>query len=176
MTIEGNEFTDREFRRGVWRQTATTVALITAVNEEGQANVMACEWAMMVSHSPMHFVVSVGPHHITFPMIERSGEFGLSFCSDKQANLSHISGSFSMRDTDKWSLAAFPTYPGKFIRPPLIEGSLLNVECKVISTQPLGDHTVFTAEALWVKYDPDTSPLIYHEGKYFHLGEQVPKE
>ena len=27
-----------------------------------------------------------------------------------------------------------------------------------------------------VKYDPDTSPLIYHEGKYFYLGDQVPKE
>ncbi len=85
-------------------------------------------------------------------------------------------GSYSMRDTDKWSLAAFPTYPAKFIRPPMIEDALLNVECRLVSTQPLGDHTVFTGEALWARYEPDKQPLIYHQGKYWHLGEQVPKE
>jgi flavin reductase (DIM6/NTAB) family NADH-FMN oxidoreductase RutF len=176
MTIEGNQFSDRDFRRGVWRQTATTIALLTTMSQDGQANVMACEWAMMVSHSPMHFVVSVGPRHVSHDTIEAAGEFGLSFCTDQQGNLSHISGSYSQRDTDKWSMASFPTYEAKFIRAPMIEGSLLNVECRVISTQPLGDHTVFVAEALWARYEPGTRPLIYHEGKYWSLGEQLPKE
>ena len=176
MAIEGNDFADRDFRRGVWRQTATTVALLTTVDAEGRANVMACEWAMMVSHSPMHFVVSVGPRHLSHGAIEAAGEFGLSFCADDQANLSHIAGSYSMRDTDKWTLAPFPTYEAKHIHAPMIEGALLNVECRVIATQPLGDHTVFTAQALWARYEPEKRPLIYHQGKYWYLGAQVPKE
>ena len=75
MTIEGNDFADRDFRRGVWRQTATTVALLTTIDAEGRPNVMACEWAMMVSHAPMHFVVSVGPRHVSHATIEAAGEF-----------------------------------------------------------------------------------------------------
>ena len=74
------------------------------------------------------------------------------------------------------SLAPFPTYEAKHIRAPMIEGALLNVECRVIATQPLGDHTVFTAQALWARYEPEKRPLIYHQGKYWYVGAQVPKE
>lgn len=174
MTYEGGDFDSRELRRGVWQRTATTVAMLTSA-ADGRENVMACEWAMMISGSPLRFIVSVGPRHLTHELIQRSGEFGLSFCSDEQANLSHVSGSYSLHDVDKWELADFPTYPAKRIRAPMIDESALNVECRVVETYPLGDHTVFVGEALWARYDPEHSPLIYHDGKYWYLGEQIPK-
>jgi flavin reductase (DIM6/NTAB) family NADH-FMN oxidoreductase RutF len=175
MTIEGDQFAERDFRRGVWHQTLTTVAMVTATDGQRE-NVMACEWAMMVSTNPMRFVISVGPRHATHDLITQSGEFGLNFCSDRQARLSHVSGSYSLNDTDKWQLADFPTYAAKKIRPPMIENCTLNVECKVIATHPLGDHTMFIGEAVWARYDPELRPLLYHGGKYFYVGEQVPKE
>jgi flavin reductase (DIM6/NTAB) family NADH-FMN oxidoreductase RutF len=175
MRIEGDQFGERDFRRGAWHQTLTTVAMVTATDGERE-NVMACEWAMMVTSNPMRFVISVGPRHATHYLIADSGEFGLNFCSDRQALLSHVSGSYSMHDSDKWELAHFPTYPARKIRSPMIEGCTLNVECRVIHTQPLGDHTVFIGEALWASYDPELKPLLYHGGKYFHVGEQVAKE
>ena len=58
----------------------------------------------------------------------------------------------------------------------MIEGCVLNAECRVISTQPLGDHTVFIGEALWARYDPELEPLLYHGGKYYFVGAQIPKE
>ena len=136
---------------------------------------MACEWAMMLSMSPMRFTVSVGPRCVTHELIETSGEFGLSFCSDEQARLSHVSGSYSLRDVDKWELADFQTYPAQVIQPPMIANSVINVECRVAATHPLGDHTVFTGEGVWARYDPDLKPLIYHGGRYWRLGPQVPK-
>ena len=54
--------------------------------------------------------------------------------------LSHVSGSYSMNDTNKWELTDFPTYAAKTIRAPMIEGCVVNAECKLIATQPLGDH------------------------------------
>ena len=36
--------------------------------------------------------------------------------------------------------------------------------------------TVFTAQALWARYEPEKRPLIYHQGKYWYVGAQVPKE
>ncbi len=175
MVFEGDDFGTREFRRDVWHQTATTVAMVTAVAGD-RANVMACEWAMMVSTAPMRFVISVAPHHVTHELIEQSGEFGLNFCSDAQAKLSHISGSYSLRDTDKWELGEFPTYPATKIHAPMIEECMLNVECRVVGTTPLGDHTMFVGEALWARWDPERKPLIYRDGRYWHLGAQVPKD
>lgn len=174
-SVEGDDFGSGELRRGVWRQTATTVAMVTTAVDE-TANVMACEWAMMVSGAPLSFVISVWPGHATHELIEQAGEFGLNFCSDDQARLSHISGSYSMRDVDKWELADFKTHPATKIRSPMINGCTLNVECRVVGTHHLGDHTLFVGEAIWAQYDPELRPLIYHSGKYWHLGSQVPKE
>ncbi len=176
MVIEGDNFQDRDFRRPFWRRTSTAVALVTAAAGD-RTNVMACEWAMMASSNPLCFVVAIHPTHLTHDLIEESGEFGLSFCSDAQAKLSHVSGSFSQHDVDKWTLADFPTYAATKIAAPMITGSVVNFECKVVAKQQLG-HTLFIGEAVWGRFDPelDLGPLIYHEGKYWSLGAQVLKE
>ena len=171
--VEGDAFDDREFRRGAWRQTLTSVALVT-VSASGRSNVMACEWAMMVSHAPMFFTISVHPRNATYELLVEAGEFGLSFCSDTQAHLSHVSGSNSLHDVDKWQLADFPTSPAKRISAPMIDEAALNVECRTVGTHQLG-HTLFIGEVVWARYDPAKSPLIFHGGKYFQVGAQVPK-
>lgn len=113
---------------------------------------------------------------MTHELIESSGEFGLSFCSEEQARLSHVSGSYSLRVVNKWELADFETYRANVIEPPMIARTVLNLECRVTETHRLGDHTVFIGESVWARYDPDLKPLIYHDGKYFRLGSQIPKE
>jgi flavin reductase (DIM6/NTAB) family NADH-FMN oxidoreductase RutF len=106
--IQGDDFDDRDFRRGVWQQTLTSVALVT-VAAGGHRNVMACEWATMVSHAPLCFTISVHPRNATHDLLVEAGEFGLSFCSDAQAHLAHVAGSNSLHDVDKWQLADCPT-------------------------------------------------------------------
>jgi flavin reductase (DIM6/NTAB) family NADH-FMN oxidoreductase RutF len=175
MISEGNDFGSEDFRRGVWHHTATTVTLLTSASD-GRENVMACEWSMMISFNPMRFIISVGPDNVTHEFIQKSGEFGLNYCSDKQAKLSHISGSNSLRDGNKWQLADFSKYSAKKIKAPMIDGCVLNVECKVIEKLSFEDHTLFVGEALWAKYAPEKNPLIYHKGKYWYLGANVPKE
>lgn len=174
MIIEGNDFNDRDFRRGVWHQTATMVALVT-VDTGTQRNVMACEWAMMVTNNPMRFAISVGPRHATHDLIKEAGEFGLSFCTDQQATLSHVAGSYTMRDTNKWELAQFPTYPAKHIAAPMIEDCVVNAECRLVSTQEFGDHTLFVGEVLWARYDAEKEPLLYSGGRYHAIGANIPK-
>jgi flavin reductase (DIM6/NTAB) family NADH-FMN oxidoreductase RutF len=171
--VEGDDFDDRDFRRGVWRQTLTSVALVT-VSADGRDNVMACEWATMVSHAPLCFAISVHQSNATHDLLIEAGEFGLSFCSDAQAHLSNVSGSHSLHDVDKWQLTDFPTYSAKRIGAPMIDDAVLNVECRIVGTHQLG-HTLFIGEAVWARYDPARSPLIFHGGKYFRVGPQVPK-
>lgn len=174
MYLEGDDFESQDFRRGLWRQTTTAVALVTSA-AEGRTNVMACEWAMMVSHRPVCFSIAIHPMHETHAFIEASGEFGLSFCTHEQATLSHTAGSNSLRDVDKWTLADFPTYRAQKIAAAMVDHSVLNVECRVVGAHHLG-HTVFFGEAVWARYDPEVKhPLLFSGGKYWRLGEQVPK-
>jgi flavin reductase (DIM6/NTAB) family NADH-FMN oxidoreductase RutF len=172
---EGDDFASREFRRGIWHRTATMVAMVTTA-ANGRENVMACEWAMMASGSPLRFVIAIWPGHVTHELIEASGEFGLSFCSDRQARLAHVSGSYSAHEDNKWDLADFPTYPAQKTTVPMIADCPLNVECRVVATVSSEGHTLFVGEAVWAKYDPDKEPLFYHGGKYYYLGDQVPKD
>jgi flavin reductase (DIM6/NTAB) family NADH-FMN oxidoreductase RutF len=172
---EGNDFASREFRRGVWHRTATMVAMVTAA-ANGRENVMACEWAMMTSGSPLQFAISIWSEHVTHELITASGEFGLSFCSDRQARLSHVSGSYSAHEVNKWELADFPIYPAQKIAAPMIADSPLNVECRVVGRLASGGYTLYVGEALWAKFDPDKEPLLYHGGKYYYIGGQVPKD
>lgn len=174
MVVEGDDFESRDFRRSLWQQTATTVAMVTSAHA-GIQDVMACEWAMMVSSGPMRYVVSVAPARRTHDLITSAGEFGLNFCSIDQAKLSHVSGSYSLHDSDKWALADFEAYPGRKIAAPMLAGCTLNVECRLVDSYPLGDHTIFLGEAVWAAADDEQTPLIYHGGKYWRLGEQLPK-
>jgi flavin reductase (DIM6/NTAB) family NADH-FMN oxidoreductase RutF len=175
MLLEGNDFGTKEFRRGVWHQTTSTVTLLTSAADDRE-NVMACEWTMMVSFNPMRFVISISPDNVTHEFIDKTQEFGLNFCSDQQAKLSHTAGSHSLRDVNKWELAGFQKYPAKKIKAPMIEGCILNVECKVVQKITFEAHTLFVGEALWAKYDPEKKPILYYKGKYWHLGANVPKE
>ena len=79
-----------------------------------------------------------------------------------------------MHDVNKWALDKFPTLPGHKIKAPMIDGSVLNAECRVVATHQLG-HTLYIAETIWARFDPDKAPLLYHDGKYWRMGEQVPK-
>ena len=72
-------------------------------------------------------------------------------------------------------MADFVTYPAKRIRAPMIANCALNVECRVVATYLVGDHTLFIGEAEWARYNREKQPLIYHSGKYFSLGSHVPK-
>ena len=152
--------------------TTTTVALVTSSNEN-KVNVMSAEWSIRVSIEPFLIGLLVAYERETYKLIKDSGEFGLSYCSDKQGELAHIAGNYSFKDTDKFGTGKFLTFPSKFIKAPLIEGSISNYECKVIDEFKMGDHAAFVGKVLEGYYDDEKKPLVFHHGKFFHLGEKI---
>ncbi len=57
-------------------------------------------------------------------------------------------------DSESGRGADFPTYVAQKIDVPLIDGSLLNVECRVVGRQ-----TLFSGGAVWARFDPEKRPL-----------------
>ena len=152
--------------------TTTTVALVTS-SSESKVNVMSAEWSIRVSIEPFLIGLFVGYERETYKLIKDSGEFGLSYCSDQQGELAHIAGNYSFKDTDKFSTGKFRTFQSKYIKAPLIEGSISNYECKVIDEFKMGDHAAFVGKVLEGYYDDEKKPLVFHHGKFFHLGKKI---
>lgn len=168
------DMAERSNYRQVWHKTTTSVGLVTS-RFQGKDNVMACEWAIPVSFRPVQFLIVIGKNKKTAELILESKEFGITFASDEQATLSHISGSYSGHDMEKFEFHNFPTREGKIINAPIILDGLLAVECKLAHTLDIGDRYVFVGEAVYAELWDDKSPLIYHAGKYYSLGTNIPK-
>lgn len=157
--------------REAFRAFTTTCALITVHGPRGP-NVMAAEWAFNVSYRPFLIAVHVDRANVTHDEILAAGEFGVNLVTEDQAAAMRFAGHFSKADTDKLSSTVFDTYPGKRIRAPMIRGSLLNAECRLVQHLPIGDHTAFIGEVIEFSVDPTARPLILHHGSH-RLGEKL---
>lgn len=133
---------------------------------------MAAEWAYNVSYRPFLIAVHIDRANVTHDEILAAGEFGVSLVSEDQAAAMRFAGHFSKADTDKLSSSAFDTYPGKRIRAPMIRGSLLNAECRLVQHLPIGDHTAFIGEVVEFSVDPEARPLVLHHGSH-RLGDKL---
>lgn len=169
------DLSDNEERRNIWKHTVTPVTFVTTA-WEGKQNVMACEWAFMCRRNPsMQFLIVLGKHKLTSEYILKSKEFGLTFASDEQTGLSHLAGSHSGYDLDKIGTNKFTLKPSKVIKAPLIEGGLVDLECKVNQIIDNEERYIIIGDVVNANYRDDKTPLIYHKGKYFKLGENLPK-
>ncbi len=153
------------------RRMVTGVGLITTFTEARGANVMAAEWTMQVSRTPPLIMTVVNKRDATNDMIRDSGEFGISIAADDQVDVVSIAGSFTGYETDKFSSDAIKTYPAKKIRAPMIQGSVMNAECKLRQSIDLGDHTALIGEVVEATHDPGKTPLVYHNGRTWKVQE-----
>lgn len=158
-------------RRDAYRAFTTTCALITTEGPQGP-NVMAAEWTFNVSYDPFLILVLVDPANRTHDMILEAKEFGVNLTADDQVAAMAFAGHYSKADTDKPSSEAFRTFPAKRIKAPMIQGSLLSAECRLVDHYPMGDHTAFLGEVLDFTVDPEKSPVVLHRGSH-RLGERI---
>lgn len=170
----GLDLADTDERRKLWRHTTTTVALVTTAHED-RSNVMACEWVIECRRNPTQFLIVLGKKKLTTELILKSNEFGLIFLSDDQAHLSHLAGSYSGYDLDKIATGKFSLKDSKIIKAPIVEGGLLAVECKVNQIIDNQERYIIIGDVVHAEYRDDKTPLIYHNGKYYGLGENIPK-
>lgn len=149
----------------------TTVALITTRSSKGD-NVMAAEWTFNVSYDPMLVAVSVSARHATHAAIVESGEFGVNMASQGQFALSSFAGGFSHREAEKLTSSGIKTRPGEAIKAFMIEGSLAQLECKLVKQVDLGNHTLFVGEVVAGRANDALEPIVLYRG-YRKLGEKV---
>jgi flavin reductase (DIM6/NTAB) family NADH-FMN oxidoreductase RutF len=168
---------DFETMRTMARQFVTNVGLITSDGPNGP-NIAAIEWTYRVSTKPFLITIHLHLNDATTENIKQSKEFGISLATDKQNVVSSVAGNYTGREIDKIAVLkelGTEFYKAKQINAPLVKGSLLNIECKVIKEEVLGDHMMFLGEVVEISVNESEKPLLYHQRKYWHVGDNIIK-
>jgi flavin reductase (DIM6/NTAB) family NADH-FMN oxidoreductase RutF len=162
------------------RQFVTNVGLITSVGPLGP-NIMAAEWTHHISYSPSLIAANIRGHDATAQNIKESKEFGVNIAAENQNVICSMTGKYKGIHVDKISvlkevgIAAF--YNAKRISKevPMLVGAAMNAECKLVKQEELGDHIMFVGEVIEISADENIRPLLYHNGRYWRLGEALIK-
>jgi len=154
------------------RQFLTNVGLITSDGPNGP-NVMAAEWTHHISYSPSLIAVNIRGRNTTAENIIDSKEFA----AEDQNILCSLAGRYSGKYLDK--IAFFKEigvvfYKANKIKALLIKGAAMNAECKLLTHEEIGDHIMFVGEIIEITADENIKPLVYHNGKYWKLGDNLP--
>ncbi|MBI1871991.1 flavin reductase family protein [Candidatus Collierbacteria bacterium] len=152
------------------------VGLITTTGPIGE-NIAACEWTRLISYKPALIAINTEPNDATTENIRATKEFGAGIATSDQATLVSVAGGSTGREMNK--IEALKELGFKFklassIKAPLVEGTALNLECKVIQEIVLGDHIMFIGEVVAAETGAG-EPLAYYQRLFYKLGENLPK-
>src|SRR5229473_3484820 len=151
-----------EFRKALGHFT-TGVTVVTVEREPGKIHGMTANSFTSVSLDPMLILVCVDQHAKMLPLLEKKKHFGISVLKQNQEAVSEY---FAKREHNaeaeqRLGIHFRQTPSGA----PVIEGTLLQMSCKVIASHAAGDHTIFIAEVEDAELH-EGEPLLYFRGEY----------
>ncbi|MGE5471519.1 MAG: flavin reductase family protein [Bacteroidota bacterium] len=120
------------------------VVLVTTHDGE-KDNIMTISWTMVMDFTPI-LAITTGAWNYSFAALRKTRECVIAIPTvdlvDKVVGIGTCSGI----DTDKFAKFKLTPLRSRFVRPPLIEECLANIECKV--TDILEPHNIVVLEAV----------------------------
>jgi flavin reductase (DIM6/NTAB) family NADH-FMN oxidoreductase RutF len=162
-------------------------ALITSIDETGRPNILTLGEVFNISISkPVIVGIAIRPATFSHSLIRKTGEFVINLTTSGIVDKVDLCGSATGRDGfDKFTEYGLTALPATYVKPPLIKECPVNIECKVISIQRVGDHDMVLGEVMGVHADEqmlDPSGridlerldlLVYLSGSYWSLGRKI---
>ncbi len=164
-------------------------ALITCIDGAGRANIITLAEVFNVSiGGPVIIGIAIRPATHSHGLISKTREFVVNLPStgimEKVDQCGTVSGRGGVDKFDRFGLSPIPA---SLVKPPLIDECPVNIECKVIGIQTLGDHDLFLGEVVAGHVDDDKIDsngkiltdrldlLGYITGEYWSLGKFLAK-
>lgn len=135
--------------------------LVTSTDKNGNYNIMGLSWWTFVNWEPACMAIAVGNASLSCQNIKGTKEFVACFPSENQAKGAWLCGNTSGRKIDKFKETGFIALPSSIAKPPIIDGSTLAYECKVIKQLSIEDHTVFFGKILKIHGTPDKKKHLF---------------
>lgn len=121
---------------------------IVTSSDGTKSDAMTTVWASQVSFEPPMVMISVGKNRKTHELIENSGEFVVNTLKHSQKKVADYCGKTTGKSHDKIKEQNIPVQSASKVMAPLLTDSPSSLECKVVSRQDCGDHTVFIGEVV----------------------------
>jgi flavin reductase (DIM6/NTAB) family NADH-FMN oxidoreductase RutF len=160
MPIPGDQF------RYVMRQWASGVSIVTMQTPERRHGLTVSGF-LSISPEPPLVLISIGQELASDSLLHASGAYAINFLRDDQTELS---------DRFAGRLGEVDRFEGVVTRTaatgsPILEDSLAWLDCRIVSSQVVGDHTLFVGEVVAAGVNDAAQPLIYWNADYRHIGD-----
>ncbi len=122
--------------------------VVLAVTEKpsGGYNLITLEWFMRTSIEPLMYAISIGHNRYSHDCLEVNRYFNLVFPSADQKALLNLSGSTSGKTIDKFKEGRVDFTYGKYMKLPLLNEAVANLECEIVTQVRSGDHTIYVGQ------------------------------
>jgi 3-hydroxy-9,10-secoandrosta-1,3,5(10)-triene-9,17-dione monooxygenase reductase component len=153
---------DKGHFRKVLGSYPTGVCVITARNELGRHAMVVGSFTSISLNPPL---IGFFPDESSssWPKIEKAGRFCVNVLGASQ--LSHCQR-FASKAEDKFAELLHGESPAG---QPILEGVVAWLDCKITSTQKIGDHLLVVGAVEALEKGLDQSPLMFHGGAYHSL-------
>ena len=161
-------------------------ALITSCAEDGRPNIISLGEVFNISIAkPVIVGIAIHPERYSHELITANREFVINLPTTALVSQIRACGSVSGRKVDKFATYGLTPLKASNVLPPLIAECPVNLECRVISIQEVGDHDLFLGEVLAEHVNSDLldetgkiivdrlDPLCYLHKQFWSIGEKL---
>jgi len=130
--------------------------LITSVDAEGRPNIITLGEVFNLSiREPVIVGIAIAPARYSHELISAGGEFVVNLPPADLLDRVLQCGQASGRHVDKFAEFGLTPLPATHVVPPLIAECPVNIECRVLDVQTIGDHDLFQGEVLEHHVSPE---------------------
>jgi flavin reductase (DIM6/NTAB) family NADH-FMN oxidoreductase RutF len=124
------------------------VLVVGTYDIQGKPNAITLAWGGIASSGPAAVSIAVRPSRYSYEALMRSGAFTINLPTVAQAAYADYFGIVSGSDTNKFETTGLTPVHGTIVDAPYIEEFPYNMECRVVQSLDLGEHTLFIGEVL----------------------------
>ena len=156
---------DPDKLRHAMRAWTTGVAIVTSIYE-GRQYGMTVNSFTSISLAPPLISVALKQLTHTHELIEKSGMFSVTILTAQQKKLSDRFAGKLPNITDRFEGVQTETIS---LDSPVFQDGMAYFDCRVVSSMPVGENTLFVAEVLDARGEGQGEPLVYHNRQYWRL-------
>lgn len=151
--------------------TARQVVLLTTRHETAE-NVWPIDWHMPLSFEPELYSVALTRGGYGTELIRASGVFVVNFVPADWEEIIFYCGRTSGRDRDKFQEAGLVKEAAVSVDAPRLKDALGFLECEVVKSEEVGDHTLFVGAVRHAQRNGDGLRLHHLDGGLESVKEQ----
>ncbi|MCU0913715.1 MAG: flavin reductase family protein [Planctomycetes bacterium] len=141
--------------RAKWLVEPGCVVLVTGGTME-KANVMTISWQTPVQTAdPCLVLLVMHQGRYTYELIRQNNELVINVPGADLLDQTHLVGTVSGRQIDKFKEAGLTAVPGQLVQPPLVAECAGHLECHVVQTFTVGNHDLLVCEVVHASVEED---------------------